>query len=301
VKTALLTETENKTHFIEANTIPTSLDAIKNKHIVPVFIKDNEPAMSNGDFIQIVHEVAGHHFPREQILNPIIRVSHPVKGRIPQARSKPASELLESEKTIYYERMMFMIEIPTISKSIGGHEVTLSIGGVKAYNQDKLHGKRSDQQFKVFIGFKNTICCNLCIWTDGLAGEIFAKEFHELTKQIYEFIGGFEYNHQLHLMEKLTGYELTEKRFAQLIGKARLYQHMPLKKKKGMPKLLFNDSQVSKVARDYYGEKSFCRKENGNIDLWRLYNLFTSANKSSYIDQFLDRGVNATRDRDWET
>jgi len=25
-----------------------------------------------------------------------------------------------------------------------------------------------------------------------------------------------------------------------------------------------------------------------------LYNLFTSANKSSYIDQFLDRGVNAT-------
>ena len=78
MKTALLTETENKTHFIEANTIPTSLDAIKNKHIVPVFIKDNEPAMSNGDFIQIVHEVAGHHFPREQILNPIIRVSHPI-------------------------------------------------------------------------------------------------------------------------------------------------------------------------------------------------------------------------------
>jgi len=27
--------------------------------------------------------------------------------------------------------------------------------------------------------------------------------------------------------------------------------------------------------------------------MWRLYNLFTSANKQSYIDKFLDRGINA--------
>jgi len=28
--------------------------------------------------------------------------------------------------------------------------------------------------------------------------------------------------------------------------------------------------------------------------LWKMYNLFTGANKSSYIDMFLHRGVNAS-------
>ena len=47
------------------------------------------------------------------------------------------------------------------------------------------------------------------------------------------------------------------------------------------------------VCRDYYRDTSFCRQQDGTINLWRLYNLFTGANKSTYIDQFLDRSVNA--------
>ena len=36
--------------------------------------------------------------------------------------------------------------------------------------------------------------------------------------------------------------------------------------------------------------------ENGNeISLWNVYNLLTGANKSSYIDNFLDRAYNATQ------
>ena len=47
------------------------------------------------------------------------------------------------------------------------------------------------------------------------------------------------------------------------------------------------------IAKDYYEDKSFCRDENGNINLWNVYNLFTGATKSSYIDSFLERNVNA--------
>ena len=47
------------------------------------------------------------------------------------------------------------------------------------------------------------------------------------------------------------------------------------------------------VAKDYYNDKSFCRDVNGDINLWKFYNLLTGSNKSSYIDTFLDRGVNA--------
>jgi len=52
------------------------------------------------------------------------------------------------------------------------------------------------------------------------------------------------------------------------------------------------DSQVSMITKDYYQDQSFCRNDNGDINLWKLYNLFTGANKSSYIDTFLERGKN---------
>ncbi|WP_343671721.1 DUF3871 family protein [Chitinophaga sp.] len=35
-------------------------------------------------------------------------------------------------------------------------------------------------------------------------------------------------------------------------------------------------------------DDSFCREVDGSINLWTLYNLFTGANKSSYIDTFLE-------------
>jgi Domain of unknown function, B. Theta Gene description (DUF3871) len=54
------------------------------------------------------------------------------------------------------------------------------------------------------------------------------------------------------------------------------------------------DSQISSVVKDYYADISFCRSGSGDIDLWKLYNLFTSANKSSYIDTFVDRAAGST-------
>ena len=91
----------------------------------------------------------------------------------------------------------------------------------------------------------------------------------------------------------MTKYNLSEKQFAQLIGRARLYHYLPKVDKSEIPNLLINDGQVSSIARDYYQDERFCSAENGSINLWNLYNLFTSANKSSYIDTFSDRNVNA--------
>jgi len=98
---------------------------------------------------------------------------------------------------------------------------------------------------------------------------------------------------QLDTMSEFGKYSLTEHQFAQLIGKARLYQYLPSAQKKEIPALTFNDSQFNAVARDYYNDRSFCRDAGGDINLWKLYGLFTGANKSSYIDSFLGRSVNA--------
>ncbi len=53
------------------------------------------------------------------------------------------------------------------------------------------------------------------------------------------------------------------------------------------------DQQLNSICKDYYKDQSFCRGEDGSINLWKLYNLFTAANKSSYIDSFLEKAASA--------
>src|SRR4051794_36397528 len=85
--------------FINANTIDATFEEISREHILPVFIKDNEPLISQSDFIDAAHSIVREIYHGETILNPSIRLSHPVKGRIPDARNKPANELEEWERT----------------------------------------------------------------------------------------------------------------------------------------------------------------------------------------------------------
>ena len=127
--------------FIEANTIEASLEHLRNDCIIPVFAKDNEATLSHVAFIEAVQDATNTFFSGEQIESPDIRVSHVIKGRIPEAIHKPANQLLESDKTIYYERAAFSIDVPTIYETVGGNKLNLSIVGVRAYNQMNLYSK----------------------------------------------------------------------------------------------------------------------------------------------------------------
>ena len=56
--------TVDNSKFIEANTTIVGLDEIRNKHIIPVFTKDNAPLISQADFIttarELVEQVSGY-------------------------------------------------------------------------------------------------------------------------------------------------------------------------------------------------------------------------------------------------
>ena len=280
--------------FIGANTIDVNLQEIQRQHIIPVFSKDNEPLISHGDFIQTTYDVINHCFKGEDILSPSIRVSHPIKGRTPEARYKPASQLEDHEKTIYYERAMFVFEIPSIQRTIDGQTLSLTIGGVKCYGDDKLNNKKgSAEHFKIFIGFSVKVCSNLCVWSDGAQVKLVVKSQGELMDAIMSMINHYNPESHLRAMQRLTEHNLIEAQFAQVLGRARLYNYLPNEIKKQIPPLLFTDTQLSSVAKDYFQDQSFCRNDAGDINLWRMYNLFTGANKSSYVDSFLERSVNA--------
>jgi hypothetical protein len=283
---------ENPKAFIEANTEAVTLKHLKDDCIIPVF-RDNEKTVSHFEFIDSVNFVVNQCFKNETILEPDIRVSHKINGRIPSALNKKVSELEEWEKTKYYERIMFQIEVPSIADTIQGNELSLTIGGVRALNHESLFSKKSIEKFKVFIGFQNKVCTNLLVSTDGILLEIRVSGLQELVKTVFDLIGNYNMRVQLDTMREFGKYALTEHQFAQMIGKARLYQYLPAAQKKEISALSFNDSQFNAVARDYYTDKSFCRDAKGDINLWKLYGLFTGANKSSYIDTFLDRSVSA--------
>ena len=283
---------EKRKAFIEANTEEVSLLHLKNDCVIPTF-RDNEKTVSHYEFVDAVNHCVMKSFPRETVLQSEIRVSHQINGRIPSALNKKVSELEDWEKTKYYERMMFVIEVPSISEEVNGNTLSLTIGGVRALNHESLFSRKSIEKFKVFIGFKNLVCTNLLVSTDGIALEIRVSSLQDLIKHVFDLFGNYNMHMHLETMKEFGNYKLTEHQFAQLIGKARLYPYLSAEQKKVIPALSFGDGQFNTIARDYYTDRSFCRDENGDINLWNLYGLFTGANKSSYIDTFLDRSVNA--------
>ena len=287
------TRVKKVNHFIEANTMEIDLQHLQSDCIVPVFSKDNELTISHNAFIETVWEAANTFFTGETIDKPDIRVSHIVKGRIPEAIHKPANQLLESDKTQYFERMMFCIEVPTIYETVEGNKLTLSIGGVRAYNQMNLYSKKTVERFKVFVGFKNMVCCNLCVYTDGYLGNLEVSSTSDLFRSVLEMFNRYDPAKHIHLMQTLGNSYLTEHQFCQILGKMRLYQCLPQGYQKSVPRLLITDTQINSVAKAYIQDENF-GGFGGDLSMWRFYNLLTGANKSSYIDSFLDRSLNAT-------
>jgi hypothetical protein len=282
-----------KTSFIEANTIKVSLEHLKNECNIPVFAKDNETTISHYEFINTVRDVLKETLEYQGDLIPDIRVSHVIKGRIPSAIGKPAKELLEEEKTIYYERMAFLFEIPEISEVVNGNKISLCIGGVRAYNQENLFSKKSIEKFKIFIGFQNKVCTNLCISTDGLIENLRVSSSLELAERTNLLFESYNRREHLDVMKKMNDYYLTENQFAHLIGKMKLYSHLEKEVKKELFPLKINDTQINSIVKDYNLDPNFSKSKDDKISLWNVYNLFTEANKSTYIDSNLERNVNA--------
>jgi len=279
-------------NFIEANTQQVSLHHLKTECIIPVY-SDNESTISHAQFISATSEVVRDNFPEDRLLQPNIRISHTIKGRAPSAVGKAVKELRPEEKTIYYQRCAFMIELPNLKENVNNNSLSLVVGGGRSLNFENLYSRRGLERFQVFIGFKNFVCTNLCLSTDGLMADIRVSSVTELKKKIHELIFSFDKDRFLGNMERMSRFCLNELQFAHTIGKMKLYQHLNKVEKVGKLSLLMNDNQIGTVVKNYYQDENFSRSTDREITLWSFYNLMTDANKSSYIDSNLERNVNA--------
>jgi len=282
----------NNNRFIEANTQQVSLSHLRQDCTIPVFAKDNETTIPHFEFISAVRETAQQLFTQGTIMMPNIRTSHIIKGRTPSAIGKPVKELLEHEKTIYYDRMAFMVEIPHIHTYINNQKLNLTVGGVRSYSEQNLFSKKSIEKFKIFIGFKNMVCCNLCIASDGLIDDLRVSSVDELKAKTLELFLTYNKDFQIEEMKQLQDYTINQEQFAHLIGKMKLYNHLDKQEKLGLFDLKTTDSQINTIIKNYVDDDHFSADHNGYIDLWNMYNLFTESSKSNYIDNFLSRNCN---------
>ena len=154
--------------FLDANTNAITLDELKTLCVVPTWA-NQELTISHQDFIECVHDAAKTFYKGETVTAPSIRVSHIVRGRTPDALGKRASELLECEKTQFYQRLAFAFTIPTIYETIEGQKLELCIGGVRNYNDLNLYrASRGIEKFSVFVGWRVRICSNQVLTGQGV-------------------------------------------------------------------------------------------------------------------------------------
>ena len=280
-------------NFLEANTNAITLQELTEQCVVPTWA-NQELTISHQDFINTVHDAACNVFAGETINNPEIRVSHIVRGRTANSLHKRTSELLESEKTQFYQRLAFAFTIPSLHECIDGQRLELCIGGVRNYSDLNLYrANRGMEKFSIFIGWRVNVCSNQVLTGDGVRLNIEVMSLHDLYKAVLDLFYNFNLEKDIQLLQSLTQTRLTESQFAQIVGRMRLYQALPSYLQREIPKLLITDSQINNVCRDYYNNPNFGHKDN-TISLFDFHNLLTEANKSSYIDSYVQRGINTT-------
>ena len=269
--------TKSCVSFLDANTNAISMEELKNLCVVPTWA-NQELTISHQDFIDCVHDAAKTFYNGENVNAPAIRVSHIVRGRTPNALGKRASELLECEKTQFFD----------------GQKLELCIGGVRNYNDLNLYrASKGVEKFSVFVGWRVRICSNQVLTGQGVKLSLEVMDLRQLYLQVMELFNQFNPARDIHLMQQLSNSHLTETQFAQIVGRMRLYQALPPKQSRRIPNLLITDSQINNVCRGYYNNPDFGGEE-GAISMWNFHNLLTESNKSSYIDSYLQRAVNAT-------
>ena len=287
-------EQDERKPFILGNTKAIELTQLQEDYLVPVFSRDNVETISHTDFINVVVDAAQTYFHGEQFTHPQIRVSHEMIVRTRSGNGKLVENLEKDDSGSYYQRMMFMIELPNISYTINGNTMNLQIVGVRSYSETNLLGNSSQKQlFRLGIGFLNRCCTNMLLSTDGVKFDIKVTNPADLYRYCIELFASYNYRQHVEDMKRLGNTIIDVSTFAQFLGKARLYQALPthIKNELGLPELILPEAQINQAARDYYSDENFSGYGK-QLTAWNFYQLLTNY-KNNYIDITMERCVNA--------
>ena len=285
---------ETRTPFIIGNTQPVEMDALSDM-LTPVFSRDNVETISHVEGISTITDAISTYFDGQQINAPVVRVSHEMKLRNRFGAGKMVQNLRPEETDSYFQRMMAMIEIPSVSADINGSPCHLQVCLVHNYADINLLGNSSQyQSWKLCIGFLNTLCTNgLIRSSDGCNLSIKVTNTADLYKNAWTLFQNYEYKQHLDEMKHLNDTVIDVSTLAQFLGRARMAAALPTKMKKelNLPEFILPEAQLNQMIRDYYTDDNFGGYGH-EITAWQFYMLLTNY-KNNYIDVSLERSANA--------
>ena len=285
---------ETRTPFIIGNTQPIEMDALSDM-LTPVFSRDNVETISHVEGISTITDAISTYFDGQQINAPVVRVSHEMKLRNRFGAGKMVQNLRPEETDSYFQRMMAMIEIPSVSADINGGACHLQVCLVHNYADINLLGNSSQyQSWKLCIGFLNTLCTNgLIRSSDGCNLSIKVTNTADLYKNAWTLFQNYEYKQHLDEMKHLNDTVIDVSTLAQFLGRARMAAALPTKMKKelNLPEFILPEAQLNQMIRDYYTDDNFGGYGH-EITAWQFYMLLTNY-KNNYIDVSLERSANA--------
>lgn len=285
---------ETRTPFIIGNTQPIEMDALSDM-LTPVFSRDNVETISHVEGISSITDAISTYFDGQQINAPVVRVSHEMKLRNRFGAGKMVQNLRPEETDSYFQRMMAMIEIPSVSADINGSPCHLQVCLVHNYADINLLGNSSQyQSWKLCIGFLNTLCTNgLIRSSDGCNLSIKVTNTADLYKNAWTLFQNYEYKQHFDEMKHLNDTVIDVSTLAQFLGRSRMAAALPTKMKKdlNLPEFILPEAQLNQMIRDYYTDDNFGGYGH-EITAWQFYMLLTNY-KNNYIDVSLERSANA--------
>ena len=280
-------------NFIESNTQAITIEELATRCIVPTF-SDNSLTIAHQNAIASVYKAAEDVFG--ELTPPECRVSHAINGRVASALHKPAKDLRDDEKTLFYQRIAFVAHAKSLTRIVAGQPVELTIGMCRSYNEDKLYSRPSPEKFRLFCGWKVRVCSNLCLTCSGNSGLVECMTEADIYQKAYQLFSKFDPQKEdtLELLENLNTTRISESQFCYIIGRLRLYQALPNEVQKTLPMVDIGDQAVNAAVRGFVGNPNFGLKDGETITMFEFLQLLNEAIKQSYIDRWLDRNQSCT-------
>lgn len=288
--TTIIEEATQRNPFILGNTVEVDLQTLQDQYLVPVFSRDNVETISHYEFINTVFDAVQTHFAGQQFNTPIVRCSHEMK-----LRTKVGTGKFNPDDSCgsYMQRMMFVIEIPSIQRTINGNTLNLQVVGVRTYSETNLLGNSAQKQsFRLACGFVNLCCTNGLFRSDGSNLNIKVTNTADLYDSAMQLFCRYDYEQHLEEMKRLDEVIIDVPTLAQFLGRCKMYQNMTNSQRNTLklPEFILPEAQINAMIRDYYTDENFGGFGH-EITAYQLFQLLTNY-KNNYIDVALERSIN---------
>lgn len=242
--------------FIESNSQAITLEELETKCIVPCFAT-NELTLSHQEIAKNLYSAAALVYGQENLGPLEFRVSHPISGRVGKsALSKDIDQLLDSEKSLWFQRIACCFKVKSMTNTICGQETNLCIGFIRSYHTTNLYSGKSAERISLYCGTRVKLCSNMCLTLSGLRENLQCLTGMDVKEHAHRLLESYSAHadEDTQMLENLSSTFITPSEFSHLIGRLRYYMALSTNEQKALVEGIYTkeirNQKIAKVDVD---------------------------------------------------